>query len=198
MAWLLLDGDRDGRVYVCGEHLVSSKSLCVSRGRCHKHRWYTQRWSHVTPWGTWKGRNLPKTTSKQFLRPEVALNPLEVSLVTDTRGQAETGEQTSSHARHLHYSQEVAEIQPLRMPLRKRHRHQVKEREQFLSQWLPESSVKNRNGSRKTHRKCVLGFGVLQRDSVKHASAGKGRAVACRVGTPPGGHPTHRPRACLL
>lgn len=73
------------------------------------------------------------------------------------------------------------------MPLRKWHRHQVKEREQFLSQWLPESSVKNGNGSRKTHRKCVLGFGVLQRESIKHASAGKGRAVACRMGTPPAG-----------
>lgn len=69
--------------------LVQSPTVC----HCHKHLWYAQRWSYVTPWGTWKGRNLPKITSKQFLRPEVALNPLEVSLVTNTRGQAETGEQ---------------------------------------------------------------------------------------------------------
>lgn len=55
-------------------------------------------------------------------------------------------------------------------------------------QWRPESSVKNGNGgSRKTHRKCVLGFGVLQRESIKLASARKGRVVACRMGTLPAG-----------
>lgn len=39
----------------------------------------------------------------------------------------------------------------------------------------------------KNHRKCVLGFGVLQRESIKLALARKSRVVTCRMGTLPAG-----------
>lgn len=92
-------------VSMCVENTWDCIWLVHSFSVCHQvvvtNLWYAQRRSYVTPWGTWKGRNLTKVTGKQFLRPEVALNPLEVSLVTDTRGQDETGEQASSHAMYL-------------------------------------------------------------------------------------------------
>lgn len=120
-----------------------------------------------------------------------------MSLATDTRGQDETGEEASSHATDLPTTPgKVAEIRPLRMPLRKWHGHQVKQRKQFLSQWLTESSVKDGNGgSRKTHRKCVLGFGVPEKSREKASNMHPQEEAEP---SPSGRAPACQPRACLL